>query len=185
MGSLIKKLRLYYGYAYNLIRLGTKKLIYKDKFIYKKKQCFKSGLYISIQNQGKIFLDEKIECRNQLYILAHGGTINIGKHCFFNTNCSITSINKIVIGDECKFGNNIVIVDHDHNYKKLDNREFISSPVTIGNNTWIGANCVILRGAQIGDNCVIAAGSVVKGIIPSSSLYYSSAASNTCIKSIS
>ena len=185
MNSLIKKMELYYGYIYNLIRLGLKKLVYRDKLIYKKKQCFKAGLHISVQSHGKIILDEKIECRDRLYILAHGGKIKIGKHCFFNINCSITSVENIVIGDECKFGNNTVIVDHDHDYKNLGDKEFISSPVIIGNNVWIGANCVVLRGAQIGDNCVIAAGSVVKGIVPSSSLYYSSAASNICIKSIS
>lgn len=36
-------------------------------------------------------------------------------------------------------------------------------PVKIGNNVWIGANTIILRGTEIGDNYVIGAGCVVKG----------------------
>ena len=40
---------------------------------------------------------------------------------------------------------------------------FKTSPVIIGNNVWIGANTVILRGTEIGDNCVIGAGCVIKG----------------------
>ena len=45
-----------------------------------------------------------------------------------------------------------------------------SSPVKIGNNVWIGANAVILRGTVIGDNCVIGAGTVVKGTFESGSV---------------
>ena len=41
--------------------------------------------------------------------------------------------------------------------------EYLTAPITIGKNCWIGANTVILRGTTIGDNCLIAAGSVVKG----------------------
>jgi len=36
-----------------------------------------------------------------------------------------------------------------------------------GNNVWIGANTVILRGVSIGDGAVIAAGAVVNHDVPS------------------
>lgn len=42
--------------------------------------------------------------------------------------------------------------------------------VSIGNNVWLGARCIILKGVTIGDNSVIAAGSVVSGAIPENSL---------------
>ena len=74
-------------------------------------------------------------------------------------------MNEIKIGDYCKFGNNLVIVDHDHNFKN-NYSEFVSSPIHIGNNVWCGANVTILRGTEIGDNCVIGAGTVVKGCFP-------------------
>ena len=35
--------------------------------------------------------------------------------------------------------------------------------ITIGNNVWIGMNCMVLKGSVIGNNCVVSAGSVVKG----------------------
>lgn len=115
--------------------------------------------------------------REKMYVgVLDGGKLTIGSHCFFNINSSITCAEKITIGDNCKFGNNLVVVDHDHNYRakgiySKDNPEFISSPVIIGNNVWIGANVVILRGTEIGDNCVIGAGSVVHGDIPPKTLY--------------
>ena len=36
-----------------------------------------------------------------------------------------------------------------------------SLPITIGDNVWIGGNCVVMQGVTIGDGTVIGAGSVV------------------------
>ena len=43
----------------------------------------------------------------------------------------------------------------------------------IGNDVWVGANCVILKGTTIGDHCVIAAGSVVSGEVPPGTVFLS------------
>lgn len=113
--------------------------------------------------------------REKLYIgVTNKGRLTIGSHCFFNINVSITCLENIVIGDNCKFGNNVVLVDHDHNYRgcgqyTLENPEFVSSPIQIGNNVWVGANVTILRGTVIGDDCVIGAGTTLKGVIPAHS----------------
>ena len=61
--------------------------------------------------------------------------------------------------------------DHDHDYKN-DMNKFIKKKITIGNNVWIGANCIILKGVTIGDNVVIAAGSIIKNDVPSSTMFY-------------
>lgn len=100
-----------------------------------------------------------------------GGYAKIGENCFFNYNCMIASMKKIIIGDNCIFGNNVTIIDHDHNYKSSNRKhEYLSSEILIGENSWIGANVVILRGTKIGKGCVIGAGTVVRGVIPDNSL---------------
>lgn len=107
--------------------------------------------------------------RESLYIgEGNQGNLKIGSYCFFNINSSITCTENIEIGDNCKFGNNLVIVYRGHNYRAEgqytpDTLEFISSPIKIGNNVWVSAGVTILRGTEIGDNCVIGAGTVVKG----------------------
>lgn len=91
----------------------------------------------------------------------------IGNRVFFNHNCSITCSEKIVIGNNCNIANNVVIVDHDHKLGKqgvIDGLE--SAAVYIGENVWIGANAVILKGVSIGNGAVIAAGAVVNHDIP-------------------
>ncbi|WP_051538164.1 acyltransferase [Butyrivibrio proteoclasticus] len=151
-------------YLKNVIGVGFKKLRYGSHFSAGLIQTF-SGLHTEIYKKGRIKMGAYNQNRGQLYLVADGGEINIGSHCFFNTGCCVTAVESVKIGDDCKFGNNVVIVDHDHNFKNIGNSEFISTPVTIGNDNWIGANVTILRGTTIGNNCVIGAGSVIKGKI--------------------
>jgi acetyltransferase-like isoleucine patch superfamily enzyme len=157
-------------YAKNLIGLGVKKLRFGSKFKAGAIQTFNS-LKVEIHKGGHITLGSYDQNRGVLHLVADGGSITIGDHCFFNTGCCITSTESITIGNGCKFGNNLVIVDHDHNFNNVngsnkDLPEFISKPITIGNNTWVGANVVILKGAKIGNNCIIGAGSIVTGDLP-------------------
>ena len=42
-----------------------------------------------------------------------------------------------------------------------------TAPVEIGDDVWIGAHCLILKGVHIGPRSIIAAGSVVTKDIPS------------------
>ena len=49
---------------------------------------------------------------------------------------------------------------------------YTTAPVTIGNNVWLGAGVIVLKGVTIGDGSVIAAGTVVNRDIPDNSLVY-------------
>ncbi|ALO02915.1 hypothetical protein ASU28_00355 [Lactiplantibacillus paraplantarum] len=69
-------------------------------------------------------------------------------------------MDSVSIGDDCKIANNVVIVDHDHDFRN-NNNGYQTAPVTIKNGVWIGANAVITKGVTIGDHAVIAAGAVV------------------------
>ena len=121
---------------------------------------------------GWISIGKKTQNRGNLYLICKKkGRIEIGEHCFFNTNSSLTALEGIKIGNYCKFGNNLVIVDHDHSIRN-EEIEFLASPITIGDHVWIGANCTILKGVQIGDGSVVSAGSVVRKSIPPGSVYY-------------
>mgnify|MGYP003283484056 CR=1 FL=1 len=54
----------------------------------------------------------------------------------------------------------------------LQNRGRIcSSPISIGENVWIGGGAIILKGVTIGNNSVIAAGSIVTRNVPANTIY--------------
>lgn len=163
-------------YIKNGLRICVLKVRYGSRLHMGWIQSFEK-IRLQIGKGASVVIGSYNQNREKMYIgVLNGGELNIGSHCFFNINSSITCAEKIAIGNNCKFGNNLVVIDHDHNYRANgiysgDNPEFISSPVIIGNDVWIGANVVILRGTEIGDNCVIAAGSVVKDIIPPNTLF--------------
>lgn len=134
-------------------------------------QAVDRGFVLRISKNAKVSIGKEMVSRRNVTLRAEGGSLSIGDKCFLNSNVSITCMDSISIGDGCQIANNVVIVDHDHDYKKSLSG-FISEEVVVGNDVWIGANCVILKGTKIGDRCVIAAGSVVKGEIPADTLYY-------------
>ncbi|HRM59399.1 MAG TPA: acyltransferase, partial [Megamonas funiformis] len=93
-----------------------------------------------------------------------------GNNVFFNNYCSIVSHESISIGDNCIFGENVKIYDHNHRFNINDikkNQGFSSQKIKIGKNCWLANNVILLKGAEIGDNTVIGAGCIIKGKIPS------------------
>lgn len=137
-------------------------------------------VYLELSKNGHMSFGERNENRGRMHFICAGdGRLEIGNHVIYAIGGSITCMGHIKIGDYCRLGNNVVIVDHDHNFKNQGG-EFLIGEITIGNRVWVGANCTILKGARIGDDCVIAAGSVVKGEVPAGSLFYQKRES--CVK---
>lgn len=149
----------------NLVRLSLMKMLKGGRIDFNAIQLLSPRTTIRIGRNGRISLGRSTQTRRGVALLARSGTINIGNRCGFNMNCIITCHERIEIGENCSFGPNVMIFDHDHDYKTR-NSSFLTSPVRIGDNVWVGANVVILRGTTIGDNSVIGAGSVIKGNIP-------------------
>lgn len=154
--------------------------VFKYKLLYRNR--IRLHLINSIKGKINILLKGKSTCSigkflmtdGPLYLKADGNSnILIGDNCYFNHNCSITSLEEVIIGDNCMFGNNVVIVDHNHliTNKKISCKDFEKSKVKIGNGVWIGANTVILQGVKIGDNSVVAAGAIVTKDIDSKEIW--------------
>ncbi len=154
----------------SLPKLLYLKCKYRNRIIFSPVQSFGKSTDIKIDKRGSIKIGKETVSRSGFFLRAEGGSLSIGDKCFFNTNCSITCMERITIGKGCQIANNVVIVDHDHDYRKpLGNYQ--TKPVIIGSHVWIGANCTILKGSQIGDGAVIGAGSVVKGKIKENTVY--------------
>lgn len=109
--------------------------------------------------------------RNTTIRIDHSGELIIGDKVFINDNCSINCINKIHIGEYTKIGPGVSINDNDHNFRGTEVGRMLTGEVIIGKNVWVGANSVILRNTEIGDNVVIGAGSIVKGKVPSNTVF--------------
>lgn len=131
---------------------------------------------ICVRKGGKLYLNKSVHLFRNTYIKVNkDAQITIGQHTSLNNGTTVVSRTRIKIGDNCSVGPNVMIYDHDHVFGRntsIKDDEYKCSEVEIGDNVWIGAGAIILRGSHIGNNSVIGAGTVVKGDIPSGSLVY-------------
>lgn len=76
-----------------------------------------------------------------------------------------TVIGPVVIGNDVRLAQNVVLSGLNHNYEKIDqpiSKQGVSTNlIHIGDESWIGANSVVVAGIKIGKHCIIAGGSVV------------------------
>ena len=107
--------------------------------------------------------------RIQLQPRTPDAEIVIGENNWFSNNLSVYALQSVRIGNNCRVGELVSIMDadfHEINPATRDRSAGVVKPVLIGNNVWIGNRAMILRGAKIGDNFVIGAMSLVTGKIP-------------------
>ena len=169
-----------------LLHLGPFELVlYALSWIYSK-IFFNTSAHIlfpfTIRNHRSIVLKGSLFAKSNFYVEPFTGSkIVFGANVVFNRNCYLTSISSINIGDNCLFGPNVFISDHDHGRYPLPlsqeyfsqpplQRELSSSPISVGSSVWVGANVCILKGVIIGDNCVVGANSVVTKSLPPNSI---------------
>ena len=100
------------------------------------------------------------------------GDVNIGDHTRIGLHNTI--IGPVVIGSHVNLAQGITITALNHIFsdpqKRIDEQGVCTNQVIIEDDTWIGANAVILPGVTIGRHSVIAAGAVVTKDIPPHSL---------------
>lgn len=112
-------------------------------------------------------------CTNKrgVIYLVHSATLTIGNNVGMSS--PIIWCNKsISIGNNVKFGANVILMDTDaHSTNYLLRREPMhdwSEPkeIVIGDDAFIGMNVTILKGVNIGERAIIGAGSVVTHNVP-------------------
>ena len=87
---------------------------------------------------------------------------------------SNTIIGPVTIGNDIRLALNITLSGLNHNYTDVNlpihEQGVSTAPIVIEDETWIGANVVVLAGVTIGKHCIVAAGSVVTKNVPSYSV---------------
>lgn len=105
-----------------------------------------------------------------------GGRIEIGDYTGASS-VVISSRSGVKIGRHCNLGGNVRIFDHDFHSIDADVRrgprgceDCSTRPIRIGNDVFIGAQSIILKGVTIGDRAIIGAGSVVTKDVPADTI---------------
>lgn len=98
----------------------------------------------------------------------YGYNIHVGENFYANFDCVFLDVCEIRIGNNCLMGPGVHIYTATHPLNALERisgAEY-GSPISIGNNVWIGGRAVINPGVKIGNNVVIASGAVVTKDVP-------------------
>ena len=102
----------------------------------------------------------------------HGHGIRLGENVFVNYGCTMLDGGLITIGAHTLIGPNCQLVTPNHPIDYIERRKPVEkcSPITIGEDCWLGAGVIVCPGVTIGTRSIIGAGSVVVKDIPEDSV---------------
>ena len=135
-----------------------------------------------IDSKASLIVGSNVICRNFENFHVSSGKLILHDGVFINNSCSFNCMERIEIGSGTMMGEGVRFYDHDHIYtaEKIEKWQWTTAPVRVGRDCWIGSNVTILKGVTIGDNTIIGAGCLVRKDIPANSVVYNDG--NLCVK---
>jgi len=147
---------------------------------------FHNSQCISVGESTNINMRARIMAWTSYNGIAYNPIIEIGKNSSIGSDCFLSAVNKIYIGDNVAITARTLVLDNVHGnfnessytftgsstipdvfLKNVKTRQLYSrGPVIIEDNVHIGENCVIMPGVTIGHNSVVSANSVIVKDIP-------------------
>jgi acetyltransferase-like isoleucine patch superfamily enzyme len=118
------------------------------------------GDFCSIQNNTNFMISNYVS--NQLSVIIENN-VYLGSGCHFNIG------KQIRIGSNCMIASGCSFIDNDHGTARgqlLREQLGKYSSIQIGEDCWLGANVIVLKGVTISKGAIVAAGAVVNKSIP-------------------
>lgn len=122
------------------------------------------GVRIKVLNGATLRIGDRVTIESCAE-LHSDGEIVIGNDAFIGMGTMIAAAERIAIGNDVLIGEHVTVRDQDHQTRtkglpfRLQGK--VSAPVLIGDNVWLGAGAVILKGVSIGHHSVVGARAVV------------------------
>lgn len=127
-----------------------------------------------IDDRADLLVGTNVICRNFENFHVSSGKLILHNGVFINNSCSFNCIERIEIGSGTMMGEGVRFYDHDHIYtaETIEKWQWTSAPIVVGRDCWIGSNVTILKGVTIGDNTIIGAGCLIRNDVPANSVVY-------------
>jgi acetyltransferase-like isoleucine patch superfamily enzyme len=130
------------------------------------------GNVLEALDEGRLRIGAGVLLEPGVWITApEAARITIGAGTFLNLGVMVAAMDLVEIGEHCMFANGCFVTDADHRiddpHTPIPWQGFTSKgPTRIGDNVWCGANVVVTSGVTIGERSVIGANAVVTQDIP-------------------
>ena len=127
-----------------------------------------------IDDRAHFIVGTNVICRNFENFHVSSGKVILHDGVFINNSCSFNCMERIEIGAGTMMGEGVRFYDHDHIYtaETIEKWQWTTAPIRVGRDCWIGSNVTILKGVTIGDNTIIGAGCLIRNDVPSNSVVY-------------
>lgn len=159
-------LRTWMLWSWRLHGLGPRSVL-RRKLLVNRPQAVSIGSRVSIMDQ---FILADLQPG-----VGSAPKIHIGDGCsiLFRFQCNAAEC--VRIGRNVLIASNVLICDSDHVVEPggipvTSNGKFVTRPVRVEDNCWIGQNAVILKGVTIGHDSIVGANSVVTRDVPPCSI---------------
>ena len=96
-------------------------------------------------------------------------TITLGDDVTINAGCLLVASQAIAIGSRTAIGEYVSIRDQAHRFapgRGVRGQGFEVAPIEIGENVWIGPDCIVTGEIKIGAGCTLLPGTVVSRDVP-------------------
>ena len=112
-----------------------------------------------------------VQIRPPLYV-DYGAHLHIGDGTFVNYGLIALDVADIRIGRDCQLAPGVQLLTAWHPLEPGLRRAGweAATPITMGDNVWLGAGVIVLPGVTIGDNTVVGAGALVTSDLPANVL---------------
>lgn len=131
---------------------------------------------IRLRKSCRIELWDKCHITDHITLrLAGKGTLIVGSEACIGQQTIITCRDRIEIGNNVMIGPNVTMYDHDHDFRKpglMNSHDFVTAPIIIEDNVWLGSGVTVLKGVRIGTGSVIASGTLVTKDVPANTIVY-------------
>ncbi len=127
-----------------------------------------------IDDRADFLVGTNVICRNFENFHVSSGKLMLHDGVFINNSCSFNCMERIEIGAGTMMGEGVRFYDHDHIYtaETIEKWQWTTAPIRVGRDCWIGSNVTILKGVTIGDNTIIGAGCLIRNDVPANSVVY-------------
>ena len=129
-----------------------------------------AGTIIKATDGGTIEIGARTAIAPRAVLVAKGGRLTIGPDGYVGDGAIVTCREQIDIGPDVLIAEYVVIRDQDHAFedrtRPIHAQGFVTAPVVIGADVWLGAKATVVKGAVIGEGAVVGAMSVATGEVP-------------------
>jgi acetyltransferase-like isoleucine patch superfamily enzyme len=133
------------------------------------------GNVLEMLRAGRLTIGPHAVFEPGVWLTSDRGRIAIGAGAMLNLNVMVAAMERVEIGEHCMLANGCLVTDANHRFDDPDRpvpwQGFTTKgPTILGDNVWLGANVVVTSGVTIGRRSVIGANSVVIDDIPAFSV---------------